>query len=267
MKRDYQALCRATEIVAREAGAYIAQQRKTFSVERIEYKGEQNLVSYVDKTSEELIVARLSAILPEAAFLAEEAHNDERSIDRQRLMWIIDPLDGTTNFTHGMPPYAVSIALVEGGEVVVGVIYEITCGECFSAWKGSDCYLNGEVVRVSEIDSVKRSLVITGLAHDKEGIVEGHNRAFDYFNRHSNGTRRLGSAATDLAYVAAGRAECFFQQNLAPWDVAAGALLVERAGGVVVDYDGGENYVFGRSIIATNDKANKEFYSILCELS
>lgn len=257
----------AVEAVAREAGAYIAEQRKVFSVEKIEYKGDQNLVSYVDKTSEELIVDRLQKIVPEAIFLAEEAHNNESTIDQNALMWVIDPLDGTTNFMHGLPPYAVSIALMDGGRPVVGVVYEITARECFSAVRGGACYLNGEVIRVSEIDKVTFSLVITGLAHDRNGIIENHNRAFDYFNRHSNGTRRLGSAATDLAYIAAGRAECFFQQNLAPWDVAAGALLVECAGGVVRDYADGSNYIFGRSIIATNEKANKEFYKILCELS
>lgn len=267
MKLDYQAICLATQTVAREAGMYIAAQRKVFTTDRIEYKGDQDMVSYVDKTSEELIVERLKNIVPSAAVLAEEAHSDEQGVDRNALMWIIDPLDGTTNFMHGLPPYAVSIALVEAGEVVVGVVYEITADECFSAWKGSDCYLNGEVVRVSGIEKVKQSLVITGLAHKRQNIIDALNRAFDYFNRNSNGTRRLGSAATDLAYIAAGRAECFFQQNLAPWDVAAGALLVERAGGVVVDYDGGGDYIFGRSIIATNKKTHTEFYDILCELS
>ncbi len=267
MEKNFEKICKEVCEVARRAGQYIAEERKNFTLDKIEYKGHQNLVSYVDKSAERLIIEQLSAIVPEAKILAEEsaADNSQFTIHNSQLLWVIDPLDGTTNFMHSMPPYCVSIALMQGSEVVVGVIYEITQKECFYAWKGSDCYLNGEVIRVSEIGEVSKSLVITGVAYNMDEGVERFNRAFDYFNRNSNGTRRIGSAAADLAYVAAGRAECFFQWNLSPWDVAAGALLVERAGGVVVDYNGGEEYIFGRSIISTNKNSHKQFFNILCE--
>lgn len=268
MERNFETICQRVCHIAKKAGAYIAEERKSFSADKIEYKGAQNLVSYVDKCAERLIIAELTQILPEAQILAEESavHNTNRQgATGDELLWVIDPLDGTTNFTHSFPPYCVSIALLKGAEVVVGVIYEITQRECFYAWQGSDCYLNGDVVRVSDIDEVQKSLVITGIAYDMEQGEERFSRAFSYFNRHSNGTRRIGSAATDLAYIAAGRAECFFQWNLSPWDVAAGVLLVERAGGKVIDYNGGDNYIFGRSVIATNSNSHKQFKDILCE--
>lgn len=266
MDQNFQNLCLSVCDVARRAGAYIAGERKTFTAEKIEYKGTQNLVSYVDKTAQKMIIESLSTLVPDSLFLAEEADNSAFVVDQTRYTWIIDPLDGTTNFTHGVPPYAVSIALRYGGQTVVGVIYEITCGECFYAWQGGECYLNGEVVRVSSIDSIERGLVITGLAYKTADTIEAFRRSFDYFNLNSNGARRLGSAATDLAYVAAGRAECFYQKNLAAWDVAAGAFLVERAGGVVVDYSGGDDFVFGGQIIATNAAAHRPFFAKLQEL-
>lgn len=266
MTQDFQLICSEVCRVARMAGEYIATERRNFSSDKIEYKGSQNLVSYVDKTAEKMIIAELLKIVPNADIIAEESANSKFKIQNSKFTWIIDPLDGATNFTHGLPPYCVSIALMQGDEVVVGVIFEITVGECFYAWKGSDCYLNGEKVSVSGIETIDKSLVVTGLAYNASEIVADFNRSFDYFNLHSNGARRLGSAATDLAYVAAGRAECFYQANLSPWDVAAGAFLVERAGGVVVDFDGGSNYIFGRQIIATNKKAHKTFYDKLLEL-
>lgn len=265
MELNFQQICLSVCDIARQAGAYIAGERKTFSPAQIEYKGVQNLVSYVDKTAESLIIESLERLLPQAAIIAEESHSSSQG-NRAELTWIIDPLDGTTNFTHGMPPYCVSIALMCGSSVVVGVVYEITVGECFYAWKGSDCYLNGERIEVSKIDSIDRSLVVTGLAYKTQDTIEAFRRSFDYFNLNSNGARRLGSAATDLAYVAAGRAECFYQKNLAPWDVAAGSFLVQRAGGVVTDYDQGEEFVFGGSIIATNKTASKVFRDKLKEL-
>lgn len=262
MKIDYQKICADVCLTARRAGEYIAQQRKNFSADKIEYKGEQNLVSYVDKTAEAQIIRELLAILPNSGIIAEES----TPVTGGDFTWIIDPLDGTTNFTHGIPPYCVSIALMEGDEVVVGVIYEICCNECFYAYKGSGCYLNGELVRVSGISTIEKSLVITGLAYKVDNIIEGFRRSFDYFNLNSNGARRLGSAASDLAYVAAGRAECFYQANLSPWDVAAGAFLVERAGGVVVDFNGGRDFIFGKQIIATNTAAHTIFFEKLKEL-
>lgn len=270
MTIDFEHICLKVCDIARLAGSYIAQERKNFSSNSIEYKGDQNLVSYVDKTAEKIILGELTQLLPEAKVLAEESTSEEleaqlSTLGDEELLWVVDPLDGTTNFIHALPPYCVSIALVQGRKPVVGVIYEITSGECYSGWRGSKCYINDQEVRVSDISEVKQSLVITGIAYNIEDGVERFNKAFNYFNRYSNGTRRVGSAAANLAYVAAGRAECFFQWNLSPWDVAAGALLVECAGGKVVDYNKGDNYIFGRSIIATNNNSHQKFLDILCE--
>lgn len=244
---------------ARRAGAFIAKERQVFSPEMVELKGRQNLVSYVDKQAEQMIVEDLNRILPGAAIIGEEGTNTQGN----EYCWIIDPLDGTTNFVHGMPPYCVSIALTHGKEVVVGVVFEITIGECFYAWQGSKAYLNGNEIHVSGETSVENSLLITGLAYNVDLIRERFNELFDYFNRNSHGARRLGSAATDLVYVAAGRAECFYQANLSPWDVAAGALIVQRAGGCVTDFSGEDNYIFGREIIATNRIMHNIFLEII----
>ncbi len=250
--------------VAAIAARYIATQREDFSPSAIEHKGVQNLVSYVDKEAERLIYSELSDIVPGAKFLGEESADGSIVENPEgEYLWVIDPLDGTANFIHSMPPYCVSIALMYGGQVVVGVIYEVTRSECFRAYRGGPCYLNDREIRVSDIQSVSDSLVITGVSYD-ERSSDSFERAFSYFNRNTNGTRRIGSAAANLAYVAAGRAECFFQRGLSPWDVAAGALLVECAGGVVTDYSGGNNYIFGREIITTNKNSYNNFYNIIC---
>ncbi len=265
MKEFFEKIRKEVVQVAREAGSFIARERKTFQSSSIEHKGTQNLVSYVDKGAEKLIIARLKDILPEAAILAEESYKGEKFENKEGgYLWVIDPLDGTTNFIHDMPPYCVSIALMQGSEVVVGVIYEITRDECFSASRGSHTILNDREVSVSEVGEITDSLVITGVAYSERG-VDNFEKAFKFFNKNSNGTRRIGSAATNLAYVAAGRAECFFQKGLSPWDVAAGVLLVEMAGGVVVDYNNGRNFVFGESVIATNKNSHNNFYSTICE--
>ncbi|MEG0467994.1 MAG: inositol monophosphatase family protein [Mucinivorans sp.] len=268
MEEKFESICLAVCDIARHAGKYIAQERKTFTGEKIEYKGEQNLVSYVDRTSEKMIIDALTKLLPGSTIIAEESASDEprQALTADQFTWIIDPLDGTTNFTHGLPPYAVSIALMQGDKIVVGVIYEITVGECFYAWLGGPCYLNGQQIEVSKISSIDRSMVVTGLAYKTDDTIEAFARSFNYFNLHSNGARRIGSAATDMAYVAAGRAECFYQKNLSPWDVAAGSLLVQAAGGVVTDYAGGENYIFDGQIIATNTNAGGVFRDKLNEL-
>lgn len=258
---DYQEICQKVCTVARWSGAFIRGERATFSAEKVEHKGHQNLVSYVDKEAERMIVASLKEILPSASVLGEEGVCDSNC--ESDYMWIIDPLDGTTNFIHGMPPYCVSIALQCGTEIVVGVVYEITLEECYYAWQGSYAYLNGGVIKVSEESKIENSLVITGLAYNIEEYRAHFNRLFDYFNRNSHGARRIGSAAADLVYVAAGRAECFYQANLSAWDVAAGALIVQRAGGRVTDFAGGNNYVFGKEIIATNGVTHASFTEII----
>lgn len=234
--------------IARGAGEYIAAQREVFGFESVEFKGEQNPVSYVDKQTERMVVEYLRDLLPEAGFITEEG-TVHASMNR-RFQWIIDPLDGTTNFIHGLPPYCVSLALMEGDEVVVGVVYEVTLREMFYAWKGSPAFLNGKEIRVAKTDRLANALVAVGFSYNTSLEVDDFMGAIAYFQRHTNGIRRIGSAAADLAYLACGRFDAFFQTKLAAWDVAAGALIAQAAGARVTDYRGGNDFLFGQEIIA-----------------
>jgi myo-inositol-1(or 4)-monophosphatase len=176
------------------------------------------------------------------------------------LTWIIDPLDGTTNFIHGVPVYSISIALMEGPELILGVIYEINLKECFYTWKGSPSYLNGLEINVSVTDKVRDSLFATGFPYYDYGRLDPYLHFFRYLMENSHGLRRLGSAAADLAYVACGRFDGFYEYGLSPWDVAAGALIVKNAGGAVSDFNGKDDFIFGKEIIATNGSVFDDFF-------
>jgi myo-inositol-1(or 4)-monophosphatase len=217
-------------------------------------------VSYVDKESELRIVDGLHKILPEAGFIAEEGTGEQKP---DGLNWIIDPLDGTTNFIHGLPPYAISIALMDNQKLLLGVIYEVTLDECFYAWGNGKAYMNGNEIRVSDIGNVNDALIATGFPYYDYDRIEPFMQSMEHFMRYSHGLRRLGSAATDLAYVACGRFEAFYEYSLQPWDVAAGAFIVEQAGGKVSDFGGGANHIFGKEIIAANSKVFKPFLEIV----
>ncbi len=258
---NYQQLKDSVCELARDTAAFIAQQRENFDHSRIEYKGHQNLVSYVDKAAEELIVEGLSKLTPGCDFLGEEGTQTNNG---SAYRWIIDPLDGTTNFIHNFPPYCVSIALEHNSEIVIGVVYIVNSDECFAATIDSKSTLNGKEIAVSSVGKIEDSLVISGLAYDhSNGTIDNFIKLFDHFNRTTNGARRLGSAAANLAYIASGRAECFYQRSLSPWDVAAGALIVKQAGGEVSDFSGGKDFVFGRSLIASNGLLHNDFSKII----
>ncbi len=166
------------------------------------------------------------------------------------LHWIIDPLDGTTNFIHGVPVYSISLALVKDGVVQSGVVYEISRDECFTAWKGGGAYLNGTRIHVSETNSLAQSLLATGFPYYDFKRIQDYLALLHDLMKSTHGLRRLGSAAVDLAYVSCGRFEGFFEYGLSPWDVAAGVILVTEAGGQVTDFNGGEKYIFGHQIVA-----------------
>lgn len=249
-------LCLDVVAISRRAGEYIREQRKKFSSEMVESKGLHNYVSHVDKEAERIIVEGLKHILPKAGFIAEEGTGEPNTDGNN---WIIDPLDGTTNFIHGLPPYAVSIALTLKGVLVLGVVYEVALDECFYSWGDGKAFLNGEPIRVSTTPTVSQSLIATGFPYYNYDKVKPFLYTLEYFMRHSHGIRRIGSAATDLAYVACGRFEAFYEYGLNPWDVAAGIFLVQQAGGVVSEFSGGNNFLFGHDIIAANDKVFMEF--------
>lgn len=257
---NYEQICLSTCDVARKAGAFIKEQLSNISAEKIETKGTHNYVTYVDKTAEKIIVDNLSLVLPESGFIAEEGTSEHCG---ERFNWIIDPLDGTTNFIHGLSPFAVSIALMENNEIVVGVIYEVSLDECFYAWKNGSAMLNGKQISVSRAKSVNDSLIATGFPYHDYSLVPKFLETLDYFMRNSHGMRRLGSAATDLAYVACGRFEAFYEYGLNAWDVAAGALIVERAGGKVSDFKGGNDYIFGKELVSSNSLVHEEFLGVV----
>jgi len=246
---DYEELCLSVCEIARKAGGFIANERRHFNQDKVENKGLHDLVSYVDKTSEAVIIEALSALLPESGFIAEEGTSTKKG---ERFNWVIDPLDGTTNFIQGVPVYAVSIGLLEDDELVLGVVYEICRDECFFAWKGSKAYLNGDEIHVSKTADMQDALLATGFPYSNFTQLDSYMGLLKWAMTEARGVRRLGSAATDLAYVACGRFDAFFEYDLKPWDVAAGAFIVQQAGGKTVDFTHGEGYLFGGEIIASN---------------
>jgi len=241
--------------LSKQAGDFIRQERKTFNADKIEYKGLNDLVSYVDKTAEGIIVAGLEKILPEAGFITEEQTKNKTA---ERYNWIIDPLDGTTNFIHGLPVFSVSIALKEYDELVLGVVYEINQDECFYAWKGSPAYLNGKEIKVSKAPTIGDSLIATGFPYYDFTKQPQYIELFTYLMKNCHGLRRLGSAAVDLAYTAAGRFDAYYEYNLNAWDCAAGIVIVKQAGGHVVNFSGGDEVLDTRELLATNGKFTEE---------
>jgi len=241
--------------IAKQAGDFIRQERKTFDSDKIEYKGLNDMVSYVDKTAERIIVEGLRKVLPEAGFITEEKTT---TIVGERYNWIIDPLDGTTNFIHGLPAFSVSIALKEYDELVLGVVYEINQDECFYAWKDAPAYLNGKEIGVSKNTTVGTSLLATGFPYYDFGKQAAYIELFAELMKSSHGLRRIGSAAVDLAYTACGRFDAFYEYNLNAWDIAAGVVIVKQAGGQVVNFKGGSEVLETRELLATNGRITDE---------
>ncbi len=250
---DLKALTAQVIDVAKNAGDFIKAQSHDFTAEMTEQKGLHDLVSYVDRTAEQMILSGLSSLLPEAGFIAEES-GSKRAVEYN---WIIDPLDGTTNFVHGVPIYSVSIALMHHNTIVLGVVYEICREECFYAWKDSAAWLNDKMISVSNTQCLTESLIATGFPYNDFSRMKGYLQLFDDLMRNSRGLRRLGSAAVDLVYVACGRFEAFYEYGLNPWDVAAGAFIVERAGGTVTDFSNKNNWLFDEEICASNTLIHK----------
>lgn len=256
---DYERERDAAVAAARRAGAYIrsyAGRPGGIQPDAIRQKGLHDLVTDVDDEAQRLIVGDLAAAFPDIGVLAEEGTADadlpglRRAAGRAR--WIIDPIDGTTNFTRGLAPYCVSIALEVDGTLVVGVVYEITADETFAAARGRGLTLNGAPARVSATATLARSLVTTGFPFRTFWYEDAYLGVLHRFMRSTLGVRRPGSAAADLAYVACGRFDAFFEAGLAPWDMAAGIVLVREGGGRVSDLVGGDDALFGGHILASN---------------
>jgi len=248
-------LCSEVVALAKQAGTFIKTEAGKFRADRIEFKGLNDMVSYVDKTSEEMIVAKLQQLLPEAGFITEEKTVVKTA---SQYNWVIDPLDGTTNFIHGLPVYSVSIALKEYEELVLGVVYEINQDECFYAWKDAPAYLNGKEIHVSDKPTVADSLIATGFPYYNFEKADAYMDLFKDLMQSCQGLRRLGSAAVDLAYTACGRFDAYYEYNLNDYDMAAGIIIVKQAGGQVFDFAGGSNMLKSRDVIATNGKISQE---------
>lgn len=259
---DLKTIFEQSKALILETGEFIRHERTLFSNDRIEYKGVANMVSYVDKTAEEKLVEGLSKILPEAGFITEEGTISKTG---ETYEWVIDPLDGTTNFIHGFPPFSISVALRENQQVILGIVYEITRDEFFSACKGEPAYMNEHEIHVSGVAKLEGSLLITGFPYDPLGKLNEWMQLFRRFTEKSHGVRRLGSAAVDLAYVACGRADGFYEYNLNAWDVAAGAFIVQQAGGKVTGFSEETGFITKRTLVASNGLLQEEMRGLINE--
>lgn len=246
--------------LCRKDGAYIKQQLELLEAKGIELKDDHNFVTYVDRTSEEMLVEALRRLTPGCGFIAEE--QDYGKSDSE-LKWIIDPLDGTTNFVHGIPFFAISVALMEGDKVILGVVHEVNREESFYSWKGSKAFVNGKEIHVTKAKTLKDSLLVTGFPYVRDHILDEYVNLFKAYLQRTQDLRRLGSAATDLAYVAAGRFEGFYEISLNAWDVAAGSFLVQQAGGKVTDFQGGDDFIFGKSLVSSNGYVHEEMLKVV----
>ncbi len=226
----------------------------------ISYKGEINLVTEMDRRSERAVVETLLAAFPEHSVLAEE-ETDIKSGSKFR--WIIDPLDGTTNYAHGYPNFSVSIALEQAGEIILGAVYDPMRDELFSAEKGGGAYLNGKKINVSRTDTLIRSLLATGFPYDRTRSEENNLNYFSVLLMASQEVRRSGSASLDLCSVASGRLDGYWELKLQPWDVAAGSLILAEAGGMVSDFSGAGFSIYDKEILASNGRIHGHMVEIL----
>ena len=247
---NYQSITEQVIALAKETAIYIQHERENFSSDKVETKSKNDFVSYVDQESEKILVKALKTIVPEAGFITEEGTTEKAK--GEDYLWIIDPLDGTTNFIHNSTPYAISIALSFKSEIVVGVVHEITRGETFYSWKGAKSYLDGKEIQVSDTPRLAESLIVFGRPHHYMDRYPELLASVDYFMKNTHGLRLSGSAAVDLAYVACGRYDGRFEFNLKPWDIAAGCLLIQNAGGRVGDFHGGNQHFENGMVLAAN---------------
>jgi len=245
--------------IAKSAGSYIREERQKFSLSQVERKHAHDYVSYVDKGSETRIVTALRQLLPEAGFITEEGSAGH---DREQLVWVIDPLDGTTNFIHQYAPYAVSIALMQGHDIMIGVVYEICADECFYAWKDGGAYVNGQPIHVSR-QKLEDALLCLQLPYNSDAYKPTAKHFIDTFYGRVASIRMCGSAAMALCNVAAGRLDGYAEQYIGQWDYMGGSLIVTEAGGTVTDYSGSADFTQGNSVVATNGMIQQDLLNAI----
>ena len=252
-------VCKQVIELSEQAGSFIMRELNRVSPADIKKKGFNDLVSYVDKASEKIIIKGLQKILPGSGILAEESGESAK----KEYTWVIDPLDGTTNFLHKLPCFAISIGLHKNDYPILGVVNELNHKECFSAIKGGGAKLNGKKISVSGQIKLQDALIATGFPYNDFKLQGEYLKLLHNLMQCTQGIRRIGSASVDLCYVACGRFEVFYEYGLKPWDVSAGTIIVEEAKGRVSDFYGARNPVFGKTIIASNAKLHKDFSAIL----
>ena len=248
--------------IAQDAGHIVSRDFPQAAISDVAFKGEVNPVTRTDTAAEALILDRLSAHFPHHRVLAEEAGGDDWR-DPGPPIWLIDPLDGTNNFAHGFPHVGVSLALVDNQQPVLGVIHDPLRRETFAATSGGGATLNGERLSVTCVQHLADSFLATGFPYDRRTAPDNNARRLDHFLRRSRGVRRAGAAVLDLAYVACGRFDGFWEIRLSPWDVAAGILIVREAGGVVSDFSGGGDCLSGTEIVASNGHIHPQMLQVI----
>lgn len=264
--------------IAKQAGAYIREERRKFSLESVERKHAHDYVSYVDKGSEKQIVSALRQLLPEAGFITEEGttkmeegrgkmgENSAISPQSSALTWVVDPLDGTTNFIHQYAPYAVSIALLQGKEILIGVVYEVCHDECYCAWKGGGAYveLKGESLKLKVSNQkIQDALLCLQLPYNSDAYKPVIKHLIDKLYGNVGSIRMCGSAAMALCYVASGRYDGYAEKYIGQWDFMAGALIVKEAGGMVTNYEGTVDFTQGNNVVATNGVIQQDLLNVI----
>jgi len=228
---------------------------------KIEYKtNESNLVTEIDKASEELIINFIKEKFPSHSILAEEGGD---VIKNSEYLWVVDPLDGTTNFAHGLPIFSVSIGVQKNGETIAGVVYDVMRDIVYSAEKGSGAFASSEQINVSNANKLEHSLLVTGFPYN---VAENPESAFERFitlTKKARGIRRLGSAAIDFCYLASGVFDGFWEVHLHPWDICAGKLIAEEAGGIVTDFEGNSIDIFSKKILCSNKQIHKQIIDVM----
>lgn len=267
LKLQLEELTRGVCEIARQAGAYIREERRRFTLESVERKHAHDYVSYVDKGSEQRIVCALRQLLPEAGFIAEEGTGPKPQTSD--LTWVVDPLDGTTNFIHQYAPYAVSIALLQDKTVLLGVVYEICNDECFYAWQGGGAYIETREMKHMRLQvsmsKLEDALLCVQLPYNSDAYKPVVKQLIDRLYGNVGSIRMCGSAAMALCYVAAGRLDGYMEQYIGQWDFMAGALIVMEAGGKVTNYAGSEDFTQGNSVVATNGIVQQQLLNIIRE--
>ena len=247
--------------IIEKASKYVQSQFLEFGFKSFEEKERNHLVSFVDKNCEEMLVNHLARIVPDAGFLGEEG--TQINSNSSGLQFIIDPLDGTTNFIHGIPVFSISVALVEKNELLVGFVYDVMQNKLYHASLNNGAFCNGIKLKIDENKQIADSLIATGFPYYEFDYMDKYIKSLKSLMEITRGVRRMGSAAIDLAYTAANKFDGFYEYNLNAWDIAAGALIAKESGNIVSDFSGGKDYLFGRQILACHPKIHEDFLKII----